>query len=146
MAKKTTTGTDTATTEPNKWGMFLVPLYNIYVYVFIGETDEEFVRKTAGVTKYEAPIVGTGQTYTEDGLKIVVTLPDDDGHISLETIGHEAYHVVGCIGRTVDLTYTHESHEALAYLAGYVVNEIGRIARAAGFKPHVERQQPFPLT
>ena len=99
---------------------FRLDPYNTWVYLY---TKKEDFDKAANCTC--GPWCNGAVSRREDGDLDLFIPVEEDGHYSIPTIAHEAFHIADFIADKVGLEYTHGTcNEHIAYLIGSAVKHI----------------------
>jgi hypothetical protein len=118
---------------PNHVRHVVIELYEIDLYVVVGSVQyfAEFMHNEFGEDEVVDPkLAGRTMMWFGPGkLMIYIKRP------RLKDISHECFHAALFIAEERSLHYTNEDHEPLAYLHGYLVEQVqATIAEARSWK------------
>lgn len=106
-------------------GTFIVPIYNCQVDVFVTKNVEEVALKAG----YNEDCVGyEGLTLSYPSNPSIYCVIFRKKTIDALVIAHECFHLTSKIMKACDIKYDVDNTEPYAYLHGYLVNELTKIA------------------
>ena len=113
-----------------------IPLYGGRLVIILSN-DQEKVSKLVGITKYEYLFAHSAiNKYKGKRAFFIVLNFHDEEAITYGHISHEITHTAEFIAEEAGITADYYENEPVAYIAGWVGNEVYKFIRDCGFKVH----------